>query len=136
MQVDIKKTSVTQLRNTFSHVARRLGGDKPASRYLEATLDLQSTENFHYRPLWQPELELYDVRRTRIEMKDWYAFRDPRQYYYGTYTITRSRQQDVLEKNIGFVEKRGLLRNLSDADRAALVFAFVPLRHVEWAANL
>jgi phenol hydroxylase P1 protein len=136
MQVDIKTTSVTQLRNTFSHVARRLGGDKPASRYLEATLDLQSTENFHYRPLWQPEFELYDVRRTRIEMKDWYAFRDPRQYYYGTYTITRSRQQDVMEKNISFVEKRGLLRNLKDADRAALVFALVPLRHVEWGANL
>ena len=82
MQVDIKTTSVTQLRNTFSNVARRLGGDKPASRYQEATFDLQSTVNFHYRPLWQPELALYDVLRTQIEMKDWYAFRDPRQYYY------------------------------------------------------
>ncbi|HWS62892.1 MAG TPA: aromatic/alkene monooxygenase hydroxylase subunit beta [Steroidobacteraceae bacterium] len=136
MQVDIKTTSVTQLRNTFSNVARRLGGDKPASRYQEATFDLQSTANFHYRPLWQPELALYDVLRTQIEMKDWYAFRDPRQYYYGTYTIARARQQEVMEKNIDFVQKRGLLRDLSEVERTALIFTLVPLRHVEWGANL
>ncbi len=136
MQVDIRTTSVTQLRNTFSHVARRLGSDKAASRYQEATFDLQSTVNFHYRPLWQPELALYDVLRTQIEMKDWYAFRDPRQYYYGSYTIARARQQDVMERNIDFVEKRGLLRDLAQVERAALIFALVPLRHVEWGANL
>jgi phenol/toluene 2-monooxygenase (NADH) P1/A1 len=136
MHVDIKTTSVTPLRNTFSHVARRLGSDKPASRYQEATFDLQPTVNFHYRPLWQPEMALYDVRRTQIEMKDWYAFRDPRQYYYGSYTIARARQQDVMEKNIDFVEKRGLLRDLSEAERTALVFTLVPLRHVEWGANI
>ena len=27
MQVDIKTTTVTQLRQTFSHVARQIGGD-------------------------------------------------------------------------------------------------------------
>ena len=136
MHVDIKTTSVTQLRNTFSHIARRFGADKPASRYQEATLDLQSTTNFHYRPLWQPEFELYDRRRTSIEMSDWYAFRDPRQYYYGSYTIARARQQDVMEKNIDFVEKRGLLRDLPESVRRSLVFTLVPLRHVEWGANL
>ncbi|MBL6751041.1 MAG: aromatic/alkene monooxygenase hydroxylase subunit beta [Nevskia sp.] len=135
MQIDIKTTSVTQLRQTFSHVARRLGGDKPASRYQEATFDLQPAANFHYRPLWQPELELYDMRRTRIVMRDWYALRDPRQYYYGTYTIARARQQEAMEKNIDFVEKRGLLRDLPQAARDALLFALVPLRHAEWGAN-
>jgi phenol hydroxylase P1 protein len=135
MQVDIKTTSVPQLRETFSHIARRLGGDKPASRYQEATFDLQPTTNFHYRPLWGPELELYDVRRTRIVMKDWYSLRDPRQYYYGTYTIARSRQQDGMERSIDFVDKRGLLRDLPNAVREQLIFALVPLRHVEWGAN-
>lgn len=135
MQVDIKTTSVNPLRQTFSHVARRLGGDKPASRYQEATFDLQPTTNFHYRPLWQPELDLYDVRRTRIAMEDWYALRDPRQYYYGTYTITRARQQEAMEKNIDFVDKRGLLRDLPEAVRQELIFALVPLRHLEWGAN-
>lgn len=135
MSVDIRTTEVTQIRNTFSHVARRIGGDKPASRYQEATFDLQPTVNFHYRPLWEPERELYDKLRTDIVMGDWYAFRDPRQYYYGAYTIARARQQDTIEKNIEFVDKRGLLRNLPEAQRNKLIFALVPLRHVMWGAN-
>ncbi|TDU32600.1 phenol 2-monooxygenase P1 subunit [Panacagrimonas perspica] len=136
MQVDIKTTSVVQLRETFSHVARHLGSDKPASRYQEASLNLQSTANFHYRPLWEPERELYDVRRTQIEMKDWYAFKDPRQYYYGSYTIVRSRQQETMEKSLEFVDKRGLLRDLPQEIRNAVIFALVPMRHLEWGANL
>lgn len=136
MQVDIKTTSVEQLRQTFSHVARHLGSDKPASRYQEASLNLQSTVNFHYRPLWDTEHELYDVRRTQIEMKDWYTFKDPRQYYYGSYTIARSRQQDTMEKNLEFVDRRGLLRDLPEDVREKIIFALVPMRHLEWGANL
>lgn len=135
MQVDIKTQSVTPLRQTFSHVARHLGGDKPASRYLEATIGMQSTVNFHYRPLWQPELELYDVRRTRLVMRDWYVFKDPRQYYYGAYTIARARQQEAMEKNLDFVQKQNLLRGLPDAARERLAAALLPLRHAEWGAN-
>lgn len=33
MQIDIKTSAVQPIRQTFSHVARRLGADKPASRY-------------------------------------------------------------------------------------------------------
>lgn len=135
MQVDIKTTAVEPIRQTFTHVAQRLGADKPASRYQEATFDLQPTTNFHYRPLWDPDLEVYDVRRTQIVMKDWYALRDPRQLYYGAYTIARARQQETMEKNIEFVDKRGLLRELPEAVRNKLIFAFVPLRHLEWGAN-
>ena len=135
MQVDIKTTAVEPIRQTFTHVAKRLGGDKAASRYQEATFDLQPTTNFHYKPLWEPELEVYDVRRTQIVMKDWYSLRDPRQYYYGAYTIARSRQQETMEKNIDFADKRGLLRELPEAVRNKLIFAFVPLRHLEWGAN-
>ncbi len=135
MQIDIKTSSVEQLRHTFSHVARFLGGDKPASRYQEATIGLQPEVNFHYRPLWQPEFELYDKRRTSVVMKDWYAFKDPRQYYYGAYTIVRSRQQETMEKQLEFVEKYGLLAGLPGEVQSAIAFAMVPLRHVEWAAN-
>ncbi len=135
MQVDIKTTDVVPIRQTFSHVARRIGGDKPASRYQEATFDLQPVTNFHYRPLWQPELELYDVRRTQIKMADWYALRDPRQYYYGAYTITRARQQEVTEKNFDFVDHRGLFSSLPETVKQKLIFALVPLRHAEWGAN-
>ena len=135
MQIDIKTTAVEQVRQTFSHVARRLGADKAASRYQEATLELQPEINFHYRPLWEPERELYDKRRTALQMNDWYAFKDPRQYYYGTYTITRARQQDAMEKSIEFVSKRALLSSLDDASKDRIASLFVPLRHVEWGAN-
>lgn len=135
MQIDIKTTAVEQIRQTFSHVARRLGADKPASRYQEATFDLQPEVNFHYRPLWQPEFELYDKGRTAIVMNDWYAFKDPRQYYYGVYTIARAKQQDAMEKNFEFVAKRRLLTDLSDEAKAHIAALMVPLRHVEWAAN-
>ncbi|BDC38329.1 aromatic/alkene monooxygenase hydroxylase subunit beta [Paraburkholderia terrae] len=135
MQIDIKTSAVEQVRQTFSHVARRLGADKPASRYQEATFDLQPEVNFHYRPLWQPEFELYDKGRTAIVMSDWYAFKDPRQYYYGAYTIARAKQQDTMEKNFEFVAKRRLLADLSDDAKTHIAALMVPLRHVEWAAN-
>ena len=41
-------------------------------------IDIQATENFHYRPTWAPEFEIFDARRTAIVMKDWYALKDPR----------------------------------------------------------
>jgi phenol/toluene 2-monooxygenase (NADH) P1/A1 len=135
MQIDIKTSAVQPIRQTFSHIARRMGADKPASRYQEATLDLQPEVNFHYRPLWQPEFELYDKARTAIRMNDWYAFKDPRQYYYGAYTIARSRQQETMEKNIDFVTRRGLLSTLTDEQKQSIAAIMVPLRHVEWAAN-
>jgi phenol hydroxylase P1 protein len=136
VQIDIKTTSITPIRQTFSYTARRIGNDKAASRYQEAMYELQPEVNFHYRPLWDPGRDIYDKRRTRLVMADWYAFKDPRQFYYGTYTTTRARQQDAAEKHFEFVDKRGLLRNLPDADRARLAFCLVPLRHVEWGANM
>lgn len=136
MQIDIKTNNVEPLRQTFSHVARRLGADKPASRYQEATLDVQSVMNFHYRPLWDPEHEIFDETRTAIKMEDWYAFRDPRQYYYGTWTITRSRQQDSMERNFSFVEKRGLMATVPEDMRKKVAEVMVPLRHVDYTANL
>ncbi len=109
MSVEIKTAAIEPVRQTFSHVARRLGADKPASRYQEATFDLQSDCNFHYRPLWDPEHELYDKRRTAIRMNDWYAFKDPRQFYYATYVLNRAKLQDTAENNFDFVERHGAL---------------------------
>ena len=47
-------------------IARRYGQDRPASRYDEAVLDVQADVNFHYKPLWAPEYELFDPRRTLV----------------------------------------------------------------------
>jgi len=135
MQVDIKTQQIQPLRQTYGHVARRFG-DKPASRYQEATYDVQSEVNFHYRPTWDAAHELYDQRRTAIVMADWYALRDPRQYYYGAYVTTRGRQQEATEKTFAFVEKRGLLQALPHVWQARLAEGLLPLRHVEWGANM
>lgn len=136
MTIEIKTQSVEPLRHTFSNVARRQGADKPASRYLEAMFDLQPTVNFHYKPQWDPDHELYDRGRTAIAMEDWYAFRDPRQFYYGVWTTTRAKQQDVAERNYAFVEKRNVLNLVPEETRKQAESVFVPLRHAEYAANL
>ena len=136
MSVEIKTAAIEPVRQTFSNVARRLGADKAASRYQEATFDMQSDCNFHYRPLWDPERELYDKRRTAIQMADWYAFKDPRQFYYGAYVLTRSKLQATAEKNFEFVEKHGALAGLPKGLTRRIKAILLPLRHVEYAANL
>lgn len=136
MNIDIQAEAITPRRQTFSHIARRFGVDKPASRYEEATYDVQPTANFHYRPTYSPEFELYDARRTRIVMKDWYVFKDPRQFYYATYNISRAAMQQSFDDAANFVEKRDLLASV-DPDWSAIFAAYLlPLRHVEWAANM
>lgn len=136
MTIEIKTSVIEPRRHTYANVARRLGVDKPASRYEEATYDLQPTVNFHYRPTWDPAHELFDINRTKIVMEDWYSFRDPRQYYYGTYTVARARMTETQEKNFSFVEKRQLLDAMDDAWAEKVRSYLIPLRHYEWGANM
>ncbi|VTZ23439.1 Phenol hydroxylase P1 protein [Methylocella tundrae] len=136
MALEIRTSTVRQRRQTFSNVARRLGADKPGSRYEEALYDLQSEVNFHYRPTWDPAHELFDKSRTKISMADWYQLKDPRQLYYGTYTIQRARMMEAVEKNFAFAEKRGLLYSYDPEWREVIRFYLLPLRHVEWGANM
>lgn len=135
MSVEIKTTTLEPVRNTFANIAQRFG-DKPASRYQEATYDIQGVTNFHYRPTWQPEFEINDAGRTALKMEDWYAFKDPRQFYYGTYVGQRAKLQENAENNYAFFEKRKLAERLSEAVRSKLIRCLVPLRHVEHTANL
>lgn len=135
MTVEIRTQNVKPLRQTFGHLARRFG-DKPASRYQEGTYDIQSEINHHYKPLWDPDRDLWDKRRTSVTMKDWYALKDPRQYYYGSYTMARAKQQEALDRQMDFAEKRSLLRDLPESARDAIVGLLIPLRHYEWGANM
>lgn len=135
MTIEIKTATLEPIRQTFANIERRFG-DKPASRYQEATYDVQAETNFHYRPLWQPEYELNDTRRTRIVMQDWYALKDPRQFYYGTYVQQRAKMQEAAEHNYSFFETRELAQYLSDEVRDLLINGLIPLRHVEHTANL
>lgn len=134
MQIDLRTVTIDPQRNTFDHLARRFG-DKPASRYQEGSYDIQAAENLHYRPTWDPEQALYDTGITRIVMQDWYALKDPRQFYYSTYTLARARQQETAEANFGFVESRGLGDAMADELRDTALRVLVPLRHAAWGAN-
>ena len=134
MTVDIRVQSVKPLRQTFDHLAARFG-DKPATRYQEGAYGLQAEVNFHYKPLWDPERDIYDPRRTAVEMADWYACKDPRQYYYGSYTIARSRMQEAADRQMALADQRGLLSALPDDARARVLDTVLPLRHFEWGGN-
>ncbi|HOM13904.1 MAG TPA: phenol hydroxylase, partial [Rubrivivax sp.] len=136
MQIDLRTVSITPLRQTYNHIAERLGADKAASRYIEATMDVQANANFHYRPTWDPEHELFDATRTQLKMKDWYALKDPRQLYYGNYTQARARLQETAEADFEFVESRGLADRYDDAARRIALDFYVPLRHAAWGANM
>jgi phenol hydroxylase P1 protein len=121
LSVQIKTIEFKPKRNTFGHIERRLGPDKAATRYQEATLDLQATENFHYKPLWEPEFWHFDKAKTAVEMADWYKPLDPRQFYYATYNIARATQQQAVERNFTFAEERSLLVKLPDSAKNKII---------------
>ena len=136
MELNIASVEIEPKRHTFGHVARRLGEDRPASRYEEAMYDAQPTEHFHYRPQWEPEFEIYDKNRTKIKMNDWYDLLDPRKFHYMSYVSTRASQNAANEQSFDFVEKRGLV-NFIKKENLEKVFDFLtPLRHYEYGANM
>ena len=135
MSIDIKTTKIEPRRVTFDNVARKLGEGKVPSRYQEVMIGVQQEEVFHYRPTWDPEHEIFDADRTAINMQDFDDLVDPRHYYYGTYVIQRSKQQESLEKNFSVVEKRGLLTAIDAGLIERITKIIVPFRHAEWGAN-
>lgn len=136
MSIEISAKAIKPIRLTYGNLVERFGDKRPPSRYQEAVYDVQPTANFQYRPLWDKHHEIYDTSRTAIVMEDWYSFADPRQYYYGTYTIARSKQQEVAEHNYAFVDKRDLLDEVPEDIKQAVRDILIPLRHVEWGANM
>lgn len=135
MEIDLRTVAIKPVRQTFDHIARRFG-DKPASRYQEGSYDLQQTDVFHYRPIWEPEMQLFDKQRTRVQMKDWYVLKDPRQFYYGAWTIARARQQDAADSSFEMIEERGLAAMIPAELKQLALDVLVPLRHMEWGGNM
>lgn len=135
MSLEIKTSSIEPIRQSYAYIERRFG-NKPATRYQEVSFDIQAETNFHYRPLWKPEKTLNDKTHTALVMQDWYAFKDPRQFYYGTYVQHRARLQDTAEANFSFFEKRRLAEHISEEVKAKVIALFIPFRHIEQTANL
>ena len=135
MQLDLQAISLQPLRHTFDNLKERFG-DKPATRYQEGTFDIQQNYLYHYKPTWDPDGEIFDERRTAIKMADWYKFADPRQFYYGTYTIARSRQQDAADATFQLALDEGMAEAMPDALRRLVLEVLLPMRHLEWGANM
>lgn len=136
MQIDVQTVNIEQKNSTFTHLKNRFGDKKIPSRYQEASYDLQATENLHYRPTWAPEQELYDKNLSKIRMTDWYDLKDPRQFYYSTYTLNRAKQQETMEANFKTVESLKLIEGLPDQVLKIAQELLIPLRHVNYAGNL
>lgn len=135
MQYELRYQVIEPKRNTYQNIIDRLG-DQPASRYLEGTLDVQPRENFHYRPTWAPDRELYDKRFSALRLTDSYSFTDPRQYYYAPYVTNRAALHDEFGKTLNYLEERDLLVKLPVGWHAVLSAVIVPLRHYESGAQL
>lgn len=135
MQYELRYQVIEPKRHTYQNVIDRLG-DQPASRYLEATLDVEPRENFHYRPTWAPDRELYDERYSALRLADPYSYADPRQFYYTPYVTNRAALHDEFGKTLSYLEQRDLLAKLPAEWRAVLAAVVIPLRHYESGAQL
>ncbi|RQS71602.1 phenol hydroxylase [Burkholderia sp. Bp8963] len=136
MTIELKTVDIKPLRHTFAHVAQHIGGDRTASRYQEGMMGAQPQANFHYRPTWDPDHEIFDASRTAIRMASWYALKDPRQFYYASWATTRARQQDTMEANFEFVESRRMIGLMPDDVARHALDVLVPLRHAAWGGNM
>lgn len=130
MQYELKTQIIEPLRPTFDHLVARYG-NKPATRYQEGTVDLQATENFHYRPTWDPEHELYDPDYSAFKLIDPYSFLDPRQYYYTPYVTNRAAMHEAFGKTLEYVADHNLFARTPNPWKALISQVVIPLRHYE-----
>jgi phenol hydroxylase P1 protein len=135
VEYELRQQVIEPRRHTFQHLIDRYG-DKPASRYEEGSIDVQPTENFHYRPLWDPEHELYDETYSALRLDDPYTYRDPRQYYYATYVTARAGLHDAFGKTVDYLGQRDLLSRMPQEWQKLLGDLVLPLRHYESGGQL
>lgn len=135
MQYELKTQIIETRRKTFTPLINRFG-DRPASRYEEGSFDIQPVENFHYRPTWAPDKELYDPAYSRFVLTDPYSFTDPRQLYYAPYVTARSGMHEAFGKTLDYVEERSLLQKMPQEWQTLMTECFVPLRHYESGGQL
>ena len=104
--------SIDPERNTFSYLVERFG-DRQATRYQEASFNIQPKENFHYRPTWDPDQEIYDPDYTALKLTDPYSYTDPRQYYYTPYVVANAADRhESFAQTLKYIEDRRLLDKL------------------------
>lgn len=135
MQFELRQQVIEPLRQTFTPLIARYG-DRPATRYEEGSVGIQSTEHFHYRPLWDPQHEIYDVDYSALKLTDPDAYTDPRQFYYTPYVINRAGLHEAFGRNLTYVVDRGLLGKMPQGWQDLVAKTVLPLRYYESGAQL
>lgn len=134
--MDIASIEIKPKRQGYAHLAEKFGEDRAFSRYEEAVFCAQPSENFHYVPQWDVAHDIFDVRRTKIVMKDWEDLVDPRKFHYMTYVSTRAKQNATSVDTMTFLEKRMMLEKMSKEDVDTVIKYITPLRHYFYGANM
>ena len=132
---NIRTHTIEPRRHAYAELERRFG-EKSASRYQEAVYRAQPEENFHYRPMWGPSKELYDVDYSVLKLTDPYTYTDPRQFYYASFVAKRAEDYENFAKNLKFVEERKLTSRLPEHWSNVIQNLYLPMRHWEGAAQL
>lgn len=135
MQFELRQQVIEPLRQTFTPLVARYG-DRSATRYEEGSVGIQSTEHFHYRPLWDPQHEIYDADYSALKLTDPDAYTDPRQFYYTPYVINRAALHEAFGRNLTYVVDRGLLGKMPQAWQDLVTKTVLPLRYYESGAQL
>jgi len=135
MGYELRTNTIEPRRSTFDPVRDRFG-DKAASRYQEASYGMQPMENFHYRPFWDPQHEIYDPDFSAVKLTDPYSYSDPRQYYYNTYVAARAAEYDAFGRTLKYIEDRQMFDRLPEDWHSVLTRCLLPLRHYEAGGQL
>ena len=135
MQFELRQQVIEPLRQTFTPLVKRYG-DRPATRYEEGSIGIQSTEQFHYRPLWDPQHDIYDADYSALKLTDPDAYTDPRQFYYTPYVINRAALHEAFGRNLTYVVDRDLLGKMPQAWQDLVAKTVLPLRYYESGAQL
>ena len=132
---ELKQVVVEPRRDTFTPVSDRLGDSRP-SRYDEATVGVQATDNFHYKPTWDTEHEIFDPTYSALRLSGPDSFLDPRQLYYATYVSSRAQRADRTAQVVEYLEIAGPNGGLPSHWARMLLEMACPLRHAEAGASL
>jgi phenol/toluene 2-monooxygenase (NADH) P1/A1 len=135
MAYELRTNVIDPVRNTFDYLVERFG-DRPATRYQEASFNVQPKEHFHYRPTWDPDRELYDPNYSALKLTDPYSYTDPRQYYYTPYVAHAAERYESFAQTLKYIEDRRLLDKLPENWHTVLTGFVLPLRHYEQGAQL
>jgi phenol/toluene 2-monooxygenase (NADH) P1/A1 len=135
VQFELRQQVIEPLRQTFTPLVKRYG-DRPATRYEEGSVGIQSTEHFHYRPLWDPQHDIYDADYTALKLSDPDAYTDPRQFYYTPYVVNRAALHEAFGRNLSYVVDRGLLTKMPQAWQDLVAKTVLPLRYYESGGQL